>query len=393
MPRKLSLIVPVYRDLESLRRCLTALLGHSDLSEVALILINDASPEPGVAKLCRQFRDQQGAHLIEHAENRGFVISVNEGAAMYPESDFIILNSDTEVPPGWLDRLLNAAAKEPDAASITPFSNNATICSYPNFCENNSLPEGLDFVALDQLFASANSGVTLDIPTGVGFCMFIRRAAWDAVGEFDEGAFGRGYGEENDWCLRAAAKGWRHLLCADLFVYHAGGVSFGKEAKTQQQNALKIISSRYPDYERTIAEFIEKDPLEPPRYAVDLVRAGVGACGQVLSEYRHRLLAERTSRYALDRARHQQVQTLDGLLADARQHVVEEAQRYEQILAKVRAEAAQTDGKYAAQIEQMAQGYAELEAKTRSLSEELDSFNRSWFVRLYRRFFMRRNRV
>ena len=400
MKSTVSLIVPIYRGIDRVQACLESIVSAEDSSAVELILINDASPEPSIAAFCQTFIKRKNTRLVEHSENLGFVASVNEGFRIADDNDVIILNSDTEVPPGWIKRICSAAERNPRVASVTPFSNNATICSYPELCIENFLPEGLDYIALDKLFASANSGATIEIPTGVGFCMFIRREAWRDVGEFDEAAFGRGYGEENDWCMRATAKGWRHLLCADLFVYHAGGVSFGEEAASQQQKALKVISARYPNYERTIAEFIERDPAEPLRHALDLDRARLGSSDQVLSEYRRRLLGERDARYKLDKDRHQQVQTLGGLLADAREHVADEARRYEQILTQVRAEAAQTDSKYAAQIEQMAQGYAELEAQTReaeaqirSLSEELDSLNRNWLVRLHRWLFMRRNKV
>ena len=57
--------------------------------------------------------------------------------------------------------------------------------------------------------------------------MAVRRAAAESLGFFDEAAFGRGYGEENDFCRRAALAGWRNVLCEDAFVVHRGGQSFG----------------------------------------------------------------------------------------------------------------------------------------------------------------------
>ena len=67
--------------------------------------------------------------------------------------------------------------------------------------------------------------------------MYIRRAALADVGLFDADAFGRGYGEENDFCLRASARGWRHLLACDTFVYHEGTVSFGAGAQPLRDRA------------------------------------------------------------------------------------------------------------------------------------------------------------
>ena len=373
MTRSIDIVIPVYRQLELTRRCVESALREPDAALGTIHLINDASPEQELAEYCRQAAANDRIELIEHEDNQGFVFSVNEGLEVAGDRDVVILNSDTEVPLGWLHRLKLAAQANPDAASVTPFSNNATICSYPDFCRENELPPGLGGKEVDQLFAKANEGVSIEVPTGVGFCMFMRRAAIDEVGGFDEEGFGRGYGEENDWCLRASAKGWKHYLCADLYVYHAGGASFGAEAETLQANAMAVISSRYPDYERQIADFIEADPIEPVRHAVDLVRPDTAA---VLSESRARARAERASRYELDRQRHGQVTRLDQLLIETRDAAQAEAGQYESILQSERAEAAAREVQYQAQVDEMAAGYAALDAEHQRLT-------RFWVVRFW----------
>lgn len=374
MTSPVGIIIPVYRDLITVQRCLTSVLGTLTELDAELFLVNDASPEPDLTNYCRGLREEHGLQLIEHSENRGFVASVNEGITALNGRDVIILNSDTEVPPGWIERLIAAAEACPDAASVTPFSNNATICSYPNFCADNHIPADLDRKAIDQLFAKANSGVTIEIPTGVGFCMFMRRSTIDEIGVFDEQAFGRGYGEENDWCLRASSKGWKHILCADLFVYHAGGVSFGEEATSLQANALAVMSERYPDYERQIAAFVEEDPIEPARHAVDTSRLDAT---EVIREYRQREQAIKASRYELDRQRHAQVTALDDLLKETREAAESERQRYDALLTSERHQVATREGQYHAQLEEMAEGYRLLEA-------ELGEVNRFWPVRARR---------
>jgi GT2 family glycosyltransferase len=374
MTSPVGIIIPVYRDLITVQRCLTSVLGTLTELDAELFLVNDASPEPDLTNYCRGLREEHGLQLIEHSENRGFVASVNEGITALNGRDVIILNSDTEVPPGWIERLIAAAEACPDAASVTPFSNNATICSYPNFCADNHIPADSDRKAIDRLFAKANSGVTIEIPTGVGFCMFMRRSTIDEIGVFDEQAFGRGYGEENDWCLRASSKGWKHILCADLFVYHAGGVSFGKEATSLQANALAVMSERYPDYQRQIAAFVEVDPIEPARHAVDTSRRDAA---EVIREYRQREQAIKASRYELDRQRHAQVTALDDLLKETREAAESERQRYDALLTSERHQVATREGQYHAQLEEMAEGYRLLEA-------ELGEVNRFWPVRARR---------
>ncbi len=83
---------------------------------------------------------------------------------------------------GWVDRLAAHAAREARIGTITPFSNNATICSYPRFCEVNALPMGETTGSLDGHFASANAGKSIEIPVGVGFCLYIRRECLDEIG-------------------------------------------------------------------------------------------------------------------------------------------------------------------------------------------------------------------
>ena len=67
--------------------------------------------------------------------------------------------------------------------------------------------------------------------------MYIRRDCLNDVSLFDADRFGRGY-EENDFCLRASAQGWRHLLACDTFVFHSGEVSFGADSLSGKEAGL-----------------------------------------------------------------------------------------------------------------------------------------------------------
>src|SRR4030095_3392247 len=131
--------------------------------------------------------------LLRNAENLGFVRTVNRGMSLHPERDVVLLNSDTEVANDWLARFRAAAYPAADIATVTPLSNNATICSYPFEGWTGGMPGKLGLAVLDALFAKANRGARVDIPTAVGFCMYIRRDALERVGLFDAEAFPRGY--------------------------------------------------------------------------------------------------------------------------------------------------------------------------------------------------------
>ena len=110
----------------------------------------------------------------------------------------------------------------------------------------------------------------IDVPTGVGFCMYVRREALNEVGLFDEKTFGRGYGEENDFCMRASALGWRNVTCSNVFVFHDGGVSFSTEKAERVQHAMTVLDKKYPSYHRLVHEHLQKDPERPIRVLAQL---------------------------------------------------------------------------------------------------------------------------
>jgi hypothetical protein len=93
---------------------------------------------------------------------------------------------------------------------------------------------------------------------------------------FDVARFGRGYGEENDFCRRAAHAGWRNVLAADVFVYHEGGVSFSDERESLQKAAMGALLAAHPDYLDRVHDFIACDPIGPLRQAIDHARSEIG---------------------------------------------------------------------------------------------------------------------
>ena len=268
-----DIIVPVYRGLADTRLCIDSVLASTNQSPWRLVIINDASPEPEVTAWLRERAAQDSRiTLLENRDNLGFVGTVNRGMALSDSNDVLLLNSDTEVANNWLDRIRRAAYGDSKVASVTPFSNNATICSYPRFCKDNSLPAGYDTARLDALCAQTNPGAVVDVPTGVGFCMYIRRDCLAQVGLFDTENFGKGYGEENDFCQRAAKAGWRNLHLLDTFVLHTGGVSFGDSKSPREKAAMETLRRLHPRYESAVMAFVQADPAQPYRLALDVAR-------------------------------------------------------------------------------------------------------------------------
>ncbi|PAT34435.1 methyltransferase domain-containing protein [Vandammella animalimorsus] len=268
-----DIVVPVYRGLADTQLCVESVLASPVRAPYRLIVINDCSPEPEVTEWLRQkAAAEPRITLLENEQNLGFVGTVNRGMQASQSHDVLLLNSDTEVANDWLDRLRRTAYAAANVGTVTPFSSNATICSYPVFCAANPLPPGQTTASLDQLFAQANAGAHVDVPTGVGFCMYIRRDCLQDVGLFDEEHFGKGYGEENDFCQRAIAKGWRNLHALDTYVLHTGGVSFGESKSPREQAAMQTLRQLHPSYELQVHEFLARDPARPARLAVDWLR-------------------------------------------------------------------------------------------------------------------------
>ena len=99
--------------------------------------------------------------------------------------------------------------------------------------------------------------------------MLMRRFAIDAIGAFDP-AFGAGYGEENDFCLRAARAGFRNVLADDAFVVHTGGRSFGERRAALGAQNLTLIAQRFPHYASMVRDYVAADPVRPLRDAAQL---------------------------------------------------------------------------------------------------------------------------
>ena len=263
-----SVIVPVYRGLNQTRACLRSVLDDPDRLPGPVIVVDDRSPDPALSAYLDTLLDLGVIRLIRNARNLGFVASANRGMEVAGRDDVILLNSDTVVPPGWARRLAAHAYAAHGIATVSPFSNNATICSVPR-AEGGPMPSGFDVAALDAAARVANAGRSVDVPTTVGFCMYIRRVCLDDVGAFDAAAFGRGYGEEVDFCQRARVRGWRHKLACDVFVEHEGEVSFGAKAPERTDGYARLVE-RYPDYPTVVERYVRRDPAGPARMALTL---------------------------------------------------------------------------------------------------------------------------
>lgn len=271
----ISVVIPVFNAFEELVACLDSVLAHTP-AEAKIIILDDSSTDkriqPFLSEL-RQSRDDSWVFL-ENPVNRGFVHTANRGMQV-AAGDVVLLNSDTVVTPGWIEGLARCLASDSRIATATPWSNNGEIVSIPAFCQSNPVPREPDRVA--QCLLSMGEPEYPEVPTAVGFCMAVSAHAIEEIGIFDEALFGMGYGEENDFSMRAAQAGWRNVLCDDVYVVHKGGCSFGPLGLAPNKESMQRLLSRHPGYLELVQEFIERDPFSSRRERVlnGLERQGV----------------------------------------------------------------------------------------------------------------------
>tara|TARA_R110002049_G_scaffold117332_2_gene270534 strand:+ start:116839 stop:119373 length:2535 start_codon:yes stop_codon:yes gene_type:complete len=281
----ITIILPVYNAFDLLQEVLQRVLDNTDLP-YRLIIVEDASPDDRVRPFLQQWHANLPAdvvddvQIIENEVNQGFIRSVNRAfEAALPHGDHVVLlNSDAFVPAGWASRLIAPMLSHQNVASVTPMSNDAEIFNVPTMGKPSDLIPG-QADALDNVAQRLNPDATFaDAPTGVGFCMAMNIKYVTLEPQFDT-IFGRGYGEEVDWCRRVTQRhGGRHLGHAGMFVEHRGGSSFGSTEKLKLVLANnQIIADRYQGYDQLVQDFIQHDPLSSPRLALGLAWAGLRA--------------------------------------------------------------------------------------------------------------------
>ncbi len=255
---KADIIVPVYNGMEYLPELFRGI--ESTGIAYRLIVIDDCSSDQRLYPYLQTYADaHDNVVLLRNEENQGFVKTVNRALKM-TDSHVVLVNTDVRLPDKWLERILAPLYLKEGVASVTPFSNSATIYSFPNMCEDNELFMGLGVDEIDHIFSKIRQR-NISAPTGVGFCMALNQEVIKEVGILDDNTFEKGYGEENDWCQRAIRAGYENVCAENLFVFHNHGGSFASEEKKRlmEQNSIRL-QEKHPDYYLDVEDYCKMDP-------------------------------------------------------------------------------------------------------------------------------------
>jgi len=255
----ISIIVPVYGDWPSLSECIESLIEYTSPSKHKVLLVNDCGPEADELEQHIKKTIKGYNHFAYHRnkKNLGFLKNCNNAVENLDKTgnDILLLNSDTKVTEGALEELAYVLESDKKIGAVSPRSNNATITTVPLRAMKQ---KGIEPKKSYALFKKINQRFprTSVVPTAHGFCILIRRSLIEKYRLFDP-VFGKGYGEEVDFCQRIRAHGYVCVLANRAYVFHQEARSFSLETKAKLlEENNKIIRERYPSYQKEVRDYI-----------------------------------------------------------------------------------------------------------------------------------------
>lgn len=276
----ITVIVPIYNAPEDLKNLCDSLAFTypNPAIDLRFIFSDDCSPNPRIAGILNNHElfSRSDVSVIRTPSNYGFIRNVNFAISQaLADNDLVLLNSDTEIFGDVFRTLRREAYAYGKTGSVTPFSNKATIASIFSYAGDDDLPKGISSRVISEVVEKLNLPTDSHaVPTGHGYCMYVTREAINAVGVLDE-VFGRGYGEECDWCRRAHKAGFKSVITPKAFVHHSGTKSFLPEEKLASiRTGSRILNSRHPEYDRIVADYVATNPYQLHRLAIWLSIAG-----------------------------------------------------------------------------------------------------------------------
>lgn len=261
---RVAVIVPVFNAIEDTKKCLRSVV-ESSYGNFHILIADDAS-EPDVQKWLQEFAEiHERVTLLKSKENSGYTINVNRAIKYCINDDYIVLlNSDTIVYGDWIQKLLQRFSDDQSVGIVGPLSNKAGWQSCPNLRGENELPGGTGLETINTILENGNHNLLCpEVDIVNGFCICISREVFDQIGLFDEESFPLGYGEEDDFCMRARLSGFKNVITLDTYVFHAKSKSMGHEKRLRlAKKGREVLDSRYDkSHYQQITSSIGENPI------------------------------------------------------------------------------------------------------------------------------------
>lgn len=280
--KQVTIIVPVFNAYEDLKACLNSVINQTK-HPYQLLIIDDASTDVRIRQLLKTYLNiYPNISVVYNDKNLGYTATINKGCRLAGSGDVVLLNSDTQVTSNWLRKLYDCAKSERNVATVTPLSNSAGVFSVPRRNMTNEVYDWISTDKMGKLVEQLSMKLRPRVPTGNGFCMYVTRPALEIVGGFDEKNFPRGYGEENDFCMRAGKRGFIHLIEDSTYIYHKRSASFNETKKKLIPESIHRLGLLHPEYEYLVMKWLIADPLDAFRASLQeninkrMIHANIG---------------------------------------------------------------------------------------------------------------------
>jgi GT2 family glycosyltransferase len=234
----ISVVMVSWNTAQRLSHAIDAVRSAAEGLDVEIIVVDNGSTDGTRTLLAEKFPD---VLTVQHEENLGFARGCNAGARLATGRALLFLNSDCEVAPGALGRMLAALDAAPALGAVLPRLTNPDGTLQPSVHDRLPTPWSLlgEACFLGSLRYAiyrhpevgewlrpgtrARHARTRDVAWGGAACLLVRREAWVAVGGFDERFFM--YCEDVDFCARLTEAGWRIRFVAEASAVHYWGAS------------------------------------------------------------------------------------------------------------------------------------------------------------------------
>jgi len=298
-----SVIIVTWNSASTIQNCLESIRTQSVDDPIEVIVVDNHSFDHTTRLVKDGFPE---VNLVANETNTGFAAANNRAAMIAKGRYLLLLNPDTEVPPGAFHKLIEYADSYPEIGVLGPRLVNSDG-SHQRSCWRGY--PGVAMALIDALYLwtfprfpiarlSEYTPEELTRPCDVdhllGACLLIRRAAWEEVGPFDEVFFL--FLEETDWCWRARRNGWRVVYYPDVTIVHHG-----------QHSMRQQPSQSLPQFYRSYCRFYRK---HHPRHYLGLV--AIKALIVIASLLRIGLWTARTWRANRDNVREQGCRMIEG---------------------------------------------------------------------------------